>query len=90
MENYKKDTVIAKAMGAILISEKTLNPMMKKWESKSFAPLNGKFMSFHEFHFRTDWNWVMPVVIKLKLDISGLSDTNIITDLCYDKLIASK
>ena len=74
-------------MGGQLISDKTLNPLMLKWDSPNFKPLHGKFVSAHTMHFRDDWNWLIPVIHKLKLDISSINDMDSITDLCYDIII---
>jgi len=90
MTNYKKDVALATVMGAKIISDKSLNPLIKKWESKTFPLLDGRFLSTHELHFRSDWNWIMPVVFKFKVDISGMSDLNAIADLCYDVVVPVK
>ncbi|WP_300571232.1 hypothetical protein [Flavobacterium sp.] len=52
-------------LGANVVEEKTLNPLIRKWNSPHFKPLDGKFQSGHELKFNTDWNWIMPVVHKL-------------------------
>ncbi len=77
-------------MGAKPVHEKTLNSLMKKWESFKFLPLHNKFVSAHTMRFRTDWNWLMPVVNKLKLNITGIEDKNLIVDLCYEEIIKLK
>ena len=57
---------IAKFLGGKMVEEKTLNPLMKKWACPDFKPLNGRFISGHEFHFKTDFNWLMAVVEKIE------------------------
>lgn len=57
---------IAKFLGGKLVEEKTLHPLMKKWAVPDFKPLNGRFTSGHEFQFKTDWNWLMPVITKIE------------------------
>lgn len=77
-------------MGAIPVNEKTLNSLMKKWESFNFPLLHNKMVSAHAMRFRTDWNWLMPVVHKLNLNITGIEDKNFIVDLCYYEIIKLK
>jgi hypothetical protein len=57
---------IAKFLGAKMVEEKTLHPLMRKWASPNFKPLHGKFISGHEFHFKTDWTWLMPLVTYIE------------------------
>lgn len=57
--------ILALFLGATQVSEKTLNPLIKKWQSENFAPLHGKFVGGHELKFDSDWNWILPVVKKL-------------------------
>lgn len=57
---------LAEFLGAKVVSEKTLNPMITKWISPDFKPLDGKFVTFgHELKFNSDWNWILPVFQKL-------------------------
>ena len=74
-------------MGAITVKEETLNPLMVKWYSPNFLPLHNKFHSAYTMKFRSDWNWLMPVVNKLNLDIIDIEDKNLIADLCYKEII---
>lgn len=85
-----KEYVIAIYMGATTVKEETLNPLMPKWYSPKFLPLHNKMHSVHVMHFRSDWNWLMPVVNKLKLNITGIEDKSLITDLCYEEIIKQK
>lgn len=57
---------IGKFLGGKIVEDKTLNPLIRKWASPDFKPLNGKFISGHEFHFDTDWNWLMAVITKIE------------------------
>lgn len=73
-QTYENDMILAKFLGGILVSESTLNPMIKKWDSvnkergANFKPLHGRFMSGHgqEFKFTYSFNWLMAVVEKIE------------------------
>lgn len=89
-EDYKKDTVIAKFMGAAIVSENTMNPMIRKWECKDLPFLNGKFINGHELKFGQDLYWILPVIRKI--DYYEFINTPIkeIRDKCYEAIIALK
>ena len=52
-------------LGANVVQEKTLNPLITKWNSPHFEPLDGKFQSGHELKFNSDWSWLLAIVHKL-------------------------
>lgn len=60
-----KQHKIAKFLGASMVPHAdkghSLNPMMYKWSSPKFEPLDGKFLSGHELKFDSDWNWLMVI-----------------------------
>jgi hypothetical protein len=90
MRNLDKDRAIIQFMGGKAISDDTLNPLIKKWDSPKFPLAHGKFICQNELKFRTDWNWLMPVVIELCLNITGITSMDTITDLCFNTIINEK
>ena len=86
VNNYK-DLVLAHYMGATTVKEDSLNPLMVKWYSPNFLPLHNKMHSSYTMKFRSDWNWLMPVVNKLCLDMVGIEDKDVIVDECYIEII---
>tara|TARA_R100001443_G_scaffold105969_1_gene115197 strand:+ start:518 stop:883 length:366 start_codon:yes stop_codon:yes gene_type:complete len=59
-------------MGNILIAEF----MQKGSEGFGLYDYNGKHYKLYELKYHTDWNWLMPVVDKIK-SISGKLPTHI-------------
>lgn len=65
-------------LDANLVSDGTLHRDIRKWNSPTFKPLDGRFRSGHELKFDSDWNWTMAVVTKINsiyetMDIEKLS-----------------
>lgn len=56
---------LALFLGAKIVSDKTLNPLITKWSSPNFKPLNDRFLSGHELKFDSDWNWIAAVAQKI-------------------------
>lgn len=56
--------ILATFLGANPVEEKTLNPLIRKWNSPHFKPLDGRFLSGHELKFDSDWNWLLAIVQK--------------------------
>lgn len=74
-------------LGANPIEEKTLNPLIRKWNSPNFKPLDGRFLSGHELKFNNDWNWLLPIVKKLhdiRNSITGVEHINLFNMLLSD------
>ena len=87
MSDYKKDLVIAKYMEAKHVPNKTMNTLMRRWESEKMPLLNGKFVSGNELKFGSDYNWILPVVQKLKLNIDFTLPIDQIRDICYNEIL---
>ena len=78
---------LALFLGANMVEEKTLNPLIKKWNSPNFKPLDGRFLSGHELKFNSDWNWLLAVVKKLnniRNSITGAEHMNLFNMLLSD------
>lgn len=58
----KNNRKIMTFMGGKFINEKTLNPLILKWDCPDFPLAHGKFLSQNELKFDTDWNWLMIVI----------------------------
>lgn len=89
-EDYKKDVVIAKFMGAAIVSESTMNPLIRKWECKSLPFLNGRFISGHELKFAKDLYWILPVIQKINYYEFINTPITEMRDKCYEAIIALK